>query len=46
MWMKIVAWNLARTLREIPVWFERLRWIGRRRPEENDHVETTVEKDF
>ena len=33
MWLAIKNLIIGRTVREIPLWIERLRWIGRKRPE-------------
>ena len=32
-WAAVCKMVVGRTVREIPVWIERLRWIGRKRPE-------------
>ena len=36
MWTAICKLIVGKTLREVPVWIERLRWIGRKRPESTE----------
>ena len=38
MWTAICNLIVGKTLREVPVWFGRLRWIGRKRPEATNEV--------
>ena len=41
-WAAVCKMVVGRTVREIPVWIERLRWIGRKRPEaKNEMAEKT-----